>query len=687
MKGTYKVLAALLVMGALLVPAARARPKEPKAAGAVTFGVPRIVDPIRLFSEPNIKIGPDGTIHASGPQGTGVQRSVWDISVDNGDSWRIVQALPDKQALGPNKASAGPGGGDTEITITRDGRAYYSDLWSLTCFTAATTTDNGANVDSNFDGCSSPPGDRQWMAAFDPTDEDETESPYEGPLPLVYQVYDDIVTGDRVDKTTDGLHYERAGQFADTGDQFVVNGNALVDQHTGDLLGLVGEETGQDDMFGLALAVGAPDKDGNPTFTYNTITHAIPGDPQTLFPVMAQDTARNVYVVWAVDCDGDPPEGDACYHVFYSWASAEDGWTTWSEPRQVDQPPSLTNVMPWIAAGGEGNVDIVWYGTTTRLSPSGHHGQAWDVYMAELSHANSGNPQAVQAKVTPHPMHYDDICLLGTGCIQNVGNRNLADFFQVTIDQEGRARVVYDDTSNNLIQANNPLDHSGGALVTVATQQTVRNAWTGKSLTSIESTAPISAIEDPAADALFPALGGDNVGAVDITGVGLSMGNGVLDVKVTTAGGTLADAAQAAGGTAAQLVVRWQVGNTLSYAAVEGDAGGGPLNFYAGDVRSIDLCSVSACKPNYFTYPAPPAGGTTVTGTATGVDGDGPVTYDILVPVTAVTGLGSGALLEEVMGFAAVVPTSARIPMTNAQAFADEVPLVLEGTRTFNFKL
>src|SRR5207237_1466130 len=122
----------------------------------------------------------------------------------------------------------------------------------------------------------------------------------------------------------------------------------------------------------------------------------------------------------------------------------------------------------------------------------------WDVYMAQVDHADTASPHIVQTKVTPHPMHYDDVCLLGTGCIEQTGNRNLADFFQVTIDRDGRARIVYNDTSNGLIQPafaplpgfNGTVDHSGGALVTVATQQTGLNGLTGQPLTAQEHAAP-----------------------------------------------------------------------------------------------------------------------------------------------------------------------------------------------------
>src|SRR5207248_10469006 len=109
------------------------------ATSPITFGVPRIVDPIHAYGEPDIKVAPNGDVHASGPQGTGVQRSIWNISKDNGDSWRVVNAVPfntvapactlaPQVCLDINKSSLGPGGGDTEITISRNNTAFYNDL-------------------------------------------------------------------------------------------------------------------------------------------------------------------------------------------------------------------------------------------------------------------------------------------------------------------------------------------------------------------------------------------------------------------------------------------------------------------------------------------------------------------------------------------------------------------------------
>ncbi|MDQ1397362.1 MAG: hypothetical protein QOG64_2621 [Acidimicrobiaceae bacterium] len=695
-----------------LVPAVT--PSAGADSPAITFGVPRIVDPIHAYGEPDIKVAPNGDVHVSGPQGTGVQRSIWNASVDGGDSWRVVNGIPatplTQAQILLNKTTPGPGGGDTELAIAHNGKVFYNDLYTLTCFTAGTSSDRGATVQTNPIGCSTPGADRQWYALFDPQPSDNTVSPYTGPTPLLYMTYTALVSGAQLDRSTDGLNFTSVGTYGtdsgpDAGNT-AADGTPVIDQHTGDFLALTRHTPADNTKSGLSLAVGVPDATGNVAIHYNVITDAIDGDPGLLFPVLTQDTARNLYAVWAVDTGGDITKPQA-YHVFYSFASAADGWTAWSAPKQVDSPPSLTAGFPWVAAGGPGLVDVVWYGTDQRLDPSDHKNQAWNVYMAQMSNANSANPTISQAAVSPHPMHYDDICLQGTGCITSTGNRNLADFFEVTIDNDGRAKIVYPDTSNGLIQPtfaplpgfNGTLDHSGAALVTVATQNTGLNGLTGQPLAPKESTAPVSGVSDPAGDALFKPLGGTNVPGADITNVQLSMDSSVLHAQITVAADGLGSAATAASGTAAEAVVRWQMGNTLFYAAAEEPAGGGTPTYYAGPVQSVDLCSVSACDPHYFVYPAPPAGGTAVTGTkapaaaaaATAAGrakaaAGGATTYDIAVPLSVIGNATQDSLLEEVSAFVTVSTTPASLPLTNVQADADIVPIQVEGARTFNFR-
>jgi len=83
---------ALAVTGAALAPPSAG---ATSGSSSLSFGVPRVVDPIHVYGEPDIAVNPKtGVVHASGPQGTGTQRSIYNISVDGGDSYRILQNLP-----------------------------------------------------------------------------------------------------------------------------------------------------------------------------------------------------------------------------------------------------------------------------------------------------------------------------------------------------------------------------------------------------------------------------------------------------------------------------------------------------------------------------------------------------------------------------------------------------------------
>src|SRR5439155_21218524 len=134
------------------------------------------------------------------------------------------------------------------------------------------------------------------------------------------------------------------------------------------------------------------------------------------------------------------------------------------------------------------------------------------------------------------------------------------------------------------------IDHSGAAVVTVATQSTGINTTTGQPLAAGESTTPIGGVTDPAGDALFKPIGGTNVPGADITDTQLTLDGGTLHVKITIAGDSLSKAADATGRTAADAVVRWQMGDVLYYAAVEELTQGGAPTYFAGATQSIDLC-------------------------------------------------------------------------------------------------
>ena len=661
--------------------------------GAIKFGVPRIVDPIHVYGEPDIKVAPNGTVYVSGPQGTGVQRSIWNVSYDNGDSYRLVQdnktgsAYP--SALIPTKSTLGPGGGDTELAVDRHSNVYYADLYALACYTTGYSHDNGKTVQSTPLGCAQPLADRQWLGLFDPAPSDHTISPYKGDRPLVYLKYSDEGAdgGSRVDYSTGtaptNWHQgDPAGKIAVESGYGPTDAPIVIDQHTGDLLTPVMKGNS-----GMALAVGVPAADGSAhlKFHYDPIVSSLTGDPNTLFPGFAEDTARNLYVVWVNGKD---------YQVYYSWAAPKgNDWGAWHAPVKINRPPSAVQLMPWVAAGRNGIIDVAWYGTDKTMAqlgskgPSAKANQQWWTWFAQIDHANSNKPHIVQSVASQHPMHYNDICMLGTGCITATGNRNIADFFEVVIDNQGRARIVYTDTSNGLASVLGNVeaaDHPGAALDTVATQQTGLNAWTGKPLKAVESQKPIAGISDPSGDARYPVLGGAAVPGADIERMSMSRSSSTLRIQVTLKHGTLGDAAQAAGAPFGRLIVRWQMGNTLYHAGVDVDAASANTSYYAGKTASTDSCSVSACDPHTLDYVAPPQPGA-VAATGSAKVGQNTV-YTINVPLSAIGNPSAHSLLEEVSAYVFAAPAPGSEADTKAQSDADEVPLELEGTKSFNFE-
>lgn len=747
----------------------RAVPATAQVVDPISFSTPNVMDPVHTVGEPTIVESPakDNTVYASGPWGTGTQRSIWNASADLGETFRLVQQCtplagqvasvcppPNAVTNTPN----GPGGGDTDQRLDSSGKDYFADLWALACDRVATTTDHGATAPQNAYGCNSsnspstrPDGsDRQWLAVLDPKLVSGLTSvaPDKALAPLTYMEYNNLQTTQTGCsywvKSTDGLNYSPANN--DNGN-FGCDGYPSVDQMTGDVL-----EASDGGNNTLKLNIGVPDASGNLCFlddpasvTIGSTTHAcatnggnalgsslitvatgLAGSPSLLFTVSSIDSARNLHITFAVA--GTTTASTSSYQVFTTVAPAFDPifptaepWSHWTTPLQVSEAPSNVNVFPWVVAGGPGRSDSVWYGTSTFSDPSTSAAQKWYAYMGQVvwpvdangvvEVANDGsdalgNPDLTMVQASPHPMHYNNICLLGTGCITAQGDRNLADFFSVTIDHTGAALVEYADTSNGLIQpAFTPttglFDHPGAPVVTIARQDTGPGLFGFDVGTRPgEPTAdPTTAMTDPGGDAKYPVIGGTNVPGLDLTGNRLALSGDGKTLTVTMNVANLASTALAnasssvTGAQFLQYVTRWQQGNVIYYALAEAPVVAGvpqAFQYYAGAVQSIDLCSVSACEPHVTTYPDAPAfdgtatqtGGFTVSG-ATADTGTGTIT--IPVPVGDVGTPTQTSLLEEV-GSYAFGAAHLQSSITNASAQLDQLPLEVDGVCCFNFQ-
>ncbi len=735
MRSSRLALACLCVLAAGVLVVAPGRQAAAAAVTPIGFETPSIVDPVHTNGEPDIAVDPQGRVFNSGPTGTGTQRSTWFGSDDGGHTFRVMAQKVVPSAI-MSMPAPGPGGGDTDIAFDHTGKQYFADLWALACQRVATTgpTDSGASDQENFLGCNqgtTPGSDRQWFAVYDPSSTTPNQSPYRaagGKTPLVYLVWNNLTgpgpnSGEQWSMSLDGLTYANATAGVTPATEalyspFGGDGYPAIDQVTGKVFQAAACDshtcgTAASGVPGLYLNIGTPDSTGMLHFLDDNgaggqnlsrlvkIADTPNGSPDTLFSVLSMDSGRNLVAVWAVGSSLP-----AQRQVYVSAASAASGWTAWTAPVQVSDGSTATgdatNVFPFIKAGGAGRADAVWYGSNLQVDPSSHNNQQWNVFMSQIVFptASSGAitgaaPAVTLVRVTPHPMHYDDVCLQGTGCISSQGNRNLADFFEVNIDRTGAAEIVYDDTSNKIVQAPNTCtvqvaDHCGAGVITVERQSSGPGLY-GTNVSG-PSNAPVSGLSDPAGDALYPVIGGTNQPGMDIRSSHVSFTNGGHTMKVTMQVADLLHPASAIaavpGATNLQYLTRWQMGNTIYYAAMENTALNQPI-FYAGQEHSIDLCSVSACFPHVITYPEPGAAGTTFTGKpesgTISCPSTGPCTLTVNVNVADVGNPTTSTLLESVGGYAmaAAIQEGAE---DNASAQSDTVPLEIDGVCCYNVK-
>jgi hypothetical protein len=682
----------------------------------MTFSSPTIVDPIHAYGEPNLRVAKkDGTTYASGPWGTGTQRSIWNRSTDGGRTFLTLHDTPITSSNESATFITGPGGGDTEISINKQGTVYYTDLAALASFKTAAWHNEQCNDET---GCpagalatgiiANPPQningfDRQWFGLWDPPTRPEG---YTGPLPVNYLLYAQALAGSDEVATysLDGVNY--TNQTAAY--PFSNDGPVEIDQKTGTVFEAISVDSLND--VGVAILTRDASKPEDPALTkVERIKIAdLPagGSTRALFPVIGFDKARTLYIAWVTRNDKTQSEEPTAWQIYYSYAKASSGWKQWSKPRQISSPPSNQAVMPWAVAGSKGRLAVVWYGTTDKThdpSTEGAH-QPWHVYLANITDADTKSPNVKQMRVTRHPMHYGTICLEGLGCAAVTGNRNLADFFEVTIDpRNGALVIVYDDTSNDITQTvqegqqvpDSAADHKGAPLVTVLRQNGGIGMY-GKPVTGI----PLRGkrMRDRARDAHWdPIYWQDRVDQLDLRGVrvqklikrkkGKVIRKAVFKLKVTD----LQDfqtALTTTGSQALNYVVRWSNKTPkgtpaaeqrwpIQYVAAEVDLGGA-LSYYAGEAYTYDLCSVSGCYPHGFLYPKPPLGGFDVKGELKIVKGPKPDKLIFTVPFRKF-GNKLRLRMDSFSAYSFASPRSANQPPTNSEVEGDRNPVEVDG--------
>ena len=535
---------AALAAAALVALPAAARSTTP----APTFSRPMIL--AGGGAEPSIRVPRDGKSAAYVSAPTGLGSNFWRITEKrNADHSVTFQQGPVQQP------DLGTGGGDSEISVgdlTQRAPANgcapiaYSGLHNIDLldnFTVATSTDCGKSFAlANPFATQNTLTDRQWQV-FDGANTN-------------FLIYHLVSTGQIVVSVSPdaGQHYVSYGAsnangiidpalLAESGSNQQI-GNIIVN-HAEPIAGVNNPVSGEPvhamyAIFGIADNAGIAAQSNLPGSNYNGIDSIYVGrsidggvtwtdskvfsvNPAThrelnmLFPVISSDSAGNLYAAWS-----------DTYKVEY--AVSTDHGAHWSKPYQVnrdnrgvgkggvDAPDAgKADVFPWIGAGGNGLLDVVWYhgqggaSTSNRIyRDPGDVKTKWTVALAQIGSAAHVTAGIVAPKVLAYAdavtpvIHFGDICQNGTLCDLGVDNpvvprkdRSLLDFFQVAVDKDGRAHLAIADNATA----------PGQSISAYAVQLTGVSLITGRALKPLTVSypklicAPDATFTDPAGDA------------------------------------------------------------------------------------------------------------------------------------------------------------------------------------------
>ena len=369
------------------------------------------------------------------------------------------------------------------------------------------------------------------------------------------------------------------------------------------------------------------------------------GQHQVLFPVVAVDRAGTIYLAWS---------DAATFQTKYAYST--DQGRHWSAPIHVNGDPAAVTVMPTIVAGDAGRLDIAFYGSAKQVDPT-HNDGPWHVYLAQTLDADKAHPHFAQARMTDRPNHIDPVCLSGLGCTTDTGpggDRELGDFFTVSLDKDGRAMISFADGYNQLGQ-----EAAGGPTAAPSFAHFVRQA-TGPSLYKHVGTvpplpAPINAVSaKPAGKGLRLLSSSTSYDA---------KGNLVVKLKVN-------DFAKESGPVTTYLT-RFIAGAGVY--AIGAEDNGGSWRFFAGPAAPVS----DGLAVKYAYYPAT----TTVDGTVDATSG----TITVTVPASAVGNPKPGAILYAVTTYALThsLPTA---PLPPELANYTDFPVVTDSLPAYNVR-
>ncbi len=171
-----------------------------------------------------------------------------------------------------------------------------------------------------------------------------------------------------------------------------------------------------------------------------------------IFPAGDIDAAGNIYVAWSMN--------NARTNEFSIWfASSHDGGKTFYGPFPVSSgalAADETAVLPWVAAGDNGRVNIVYYKTTAVGDPNtlprlpDPNAPSWQVMFSQTMNGQSREPVFTTVQASDHVIHRGAI---STGGLIGSSDRSLLDYFEVNNGPDGLANIIFADNGASATHA------------------------------------------------------------------------------------------------------------------------------------------------------------------------------------------------------------------------------------------
>lgn len=379
-------------------------------------------------SEPAVTIGPDGTVVLGGLDWFLYQTDVWKGSFGTAPA-----------AIGPIDAhiGTGVGGGDEDLDLGSTGTLHASTLMfffnpatqltqlgvsAITCPNFATAQDFSHCTAQIIDTTQA---DRQWITSDGPTVYISYHDSGSSTLIHVQRSLDDGFTWTSVSGPIVGVGGVTGGSTFNN-DQ----GPLVADHFSGNVYAIW--------AAGQASIQKGTSANFNNIYVSRSTDLGMTWTASLVFHAPLNTALNNVFPALAVD----PSNG----HLFATWSDAHNVWvsmsadegSTWSAPVQVNSGEAVTAIFPAIAAR-DGLVDLAYYGTTS--SSKDNANAVWNTYMSQSTDGIHWS----QSVVSAHPNHVGVICTSGTGCSNPLVTRTMLDLFEIAINADGKAAVIYTD--------------------------------------------------------------------------------------------------------------------------------------------------------------------------------------------------------------------------------------------------